>query len=288
MNMKSNPELDTIAQRLRSLADQPAGGAGLAEAALLIAKSNYPELDVKHYLDRIENIAKTIAPQLTAGTEAVSAIERINLHLFGELGFAGNGEDYHNPRNSYLNDVLDQRRGIPITLSVIYIEVASHLGIHVEGVSFPGHFLVIHNLPRGRLVIDPFHGGVTLDYRDLRERLSLFMGEQAWSDELDIDALLQGADRRTILVRMLRNLKGVYAHHEQWHRSLEWANLILALEPANPEELRDRGIILEKLDCYRAAALDYVAYLRARPQAQDRDQITHRLQRAQAEARRIN
>lgn len=288
MQIMKNPELDAIAQRLRSLAFQSVGQGGLAEAALLIAKSNYPELDVKHYLDRIEQIAEAIAPKLTAGADAASAIEQINMHLFAELGFAGNGEDYHNPRNSYLNDVLDHRRGIPITLSVIYIEVASRLGIRVEGVSFPGHFLVIHDSPRGRLVIDPFNGGVTLDYRDLRERLSLVMGEQAWSDKLDMDKLLLGADRRSILVRMLRNLKGVYAHHEQWHRSLDWTNLILALEPENPEELRDRGIILEKLDCHRAAALDYEAYLGARPQAPDREQIAQRLRRAQAEAQRLN
>jgi regulator of sirC expression with transglutaminase-like and TPR domain len=288
MSMMSSPELDTIAQRLRALADQPAGGVGLAEGALLIAKSNYPDLSVAHYLDRLARIAEAIARRLPTGAEAVSAIEQINAHLFGELGFSGNGEDYHNPRNSYLNDVLDQRRGIPITLSVLYMEVARRLGILIEGVSFPGHFLVIHDSPRGRLVIDPFDGGATLDYQDLRERLSVVMGEQAWSDELDLDGLLHGADRRTILVRMLRNLKGVYAHHEQWHRSLEWVNLILALEPANPEELRDRGIILEKLDCYRAATLDYQAYLHARPEARDREQIAHRLHRVQGKARRLN
>jgi regulator of sirC expression with transglutaminase-like and TPR domain len=288
MSMTNNPELDAIAQRLRVLVDQPAGKAGLAEGALLIAKSNYPELSLSHYLDRLERIAEAIARRLPAGTEVLSAIEQINAHLFGELGFTGNGQDYHNPRNSYLNDVLDQRRGIPITLSVLYMEVARQLGILVEGVSFPGHFLVIHDSPRGRLVIDPFHGGATLDYQDLRERLSVVMGEKAWSDELDVDGLLHGADRRTILVRMLRNLKGVYAHHEQWDRSLEWVNLILELEPANPEELRDRGIILEKLDCYRAAAIDYEAYLHARPSAKDRQQIAHRLQRVQGEARRLN
>jgi regulator of sirC expression with transglutaminase-like and TPR domain len=286
--MQITPHLEHIAEQLQSLARQAPGNQGLAEAALLIAKSNYPGLAVDRYLDKLERIAETIDRGLPGSEPSETAIERINQHLFDDLGYAGNGEDYHNPRNSYLNDVLDQRRGIPITLSVLYMDIARRLGVVIEGVSFPGHFLVIHDSPRGRMVIDPFHHGITLSYRDLRERLAAVMGEEAWSEELAIDPLLQPADRRTILVRMLRNLKGLYAHHEQWHRSLEWVNLILALEPETPEELRDRAIILNKLECPQAAATDYEAYLRLRPQAGDAAQIRQQLERARSAARKLN
>jgi regulator of sirC expression with transglutaminase-like and TPR domain len=286
--MQTNPHLERIAERLQSLAEQPAGDQGLAEAALLIAKSNYPQLTVDRYLDKLGHIAETIDRRLPSGGDGEIAIEHINEHLFEELGFSGNGDDYHNPSNSYLNDVLDHRRGIPITLSVIYMDVARRLDVLIEGVSFPGHFLVVHDSPRGRMVIDPFHQGTTLGYQDLRERLAAIMGEEAWSEQLAIDPLLQPADRRTILVRMLRNLKGLYAHHEQWDRSLEWVNLILALEPDNPEELRDRGIILEKLECPQAAVRDYESYLQLRPQARDREQIRQQLERAQSAARKLN
>lgn len=278
---------DGIAARLQALVGQD-GGERVAEAALQIARSEYPALAVERYLARIDAIADAIAPLAPLQAPLQHRIERLNRHLFEDLGFEGNGEDYHNPRNSYLNDVLDRKRGIPITLAVIYMEVGRRLSIPVSGVSFPGHFLVRVDDPACALVLDPFHGGIELDEPQLRERLARVYGERAFETDLALEPLLRPAGTREILVRMLRNLKGVYAHHGQWSRSLEWVNLIIALEPDAAQEYRDRGIILEKLECHSAAAVDYEAYLRARPDAEDADQVREHLRQARGRAPRPN
>lgn len=175
----------------------------LATASLLIAEGEYPGLDVGHYLSMLDSMAETVRGR-AEGKEALHrALDR---HLFDELGFRGNEDDYYDPKNSYLNEVIDRRLGIPISLSVLYMEVGRRVGLSFDGVSFPGHFLVHHALPEGDVVIDPYHHGVRLSQEELEERLGVALGE---ATELSREHL-QIATKRQILTRLLNNLRGIF------------------------------------------------------------------------------
>ncbi|MEK7840950.1 MAG: transglutaminase-like domain-containing protein, partial [Pseudomonadota bacterium] len=201
--------MDTqITERLQKMlvADQD---LSLAEAALLLAKDEYPGLDVDAYLARLDELATRVRVRLPEGANIEDTLVTMNQILFDELGFAGNVDDYYDPRNSFLNDVLDRKLGIPITLSILYMDIASRLGLELEGVSFPGHFLVKFSTEEGDVVLDPFSGGTPLTEEDLVERLEEASGNEMIGG-LSLNELLEATDKRDILVRMLRNLKGIY------------------------------------------------------------------------------
>lgn len=212
------------------MADQPDEAIALDVAALLIGEWEYEWLDVSHYLDRLDDIAEE-AMRLRDGMpdDEFAGIRALNQILFEELAFRGNQQDYYDPRNSFLHEVLDRRLGIPISLSVVYMEVARRMDIPLAGVSFPGHFLVRYDCDAGTLLIDPYHQGRTLDTDDLQVLLDQTVGEEA---ELTPE-MLEPVDKRQILFRMLANLAGIYATWGDAVRSIEVLERMLILYPDN-------------------------------------------------------
>ncbi len=256
----------------------------LLRAALLIAADSYPGLDVDDYVARVDDWAAQLRRQIPQDASTETRLRRLNHFLFGILGFKGNAEDYYDPRNSLLNEVLDRRRGIPITLSVIYLEFARRLDLAMRGVSFPGHFLV--KLPHGggEIVLDPYHRGVSLGEEELRRRL-----REVFDKPIDeLSPFLQTASKRDILVRILSNLKGIYQHQGHAEQALGVVNRILQVNPALTEQYRDRGLLLNALECYHAALKDLQTYLRARPEADDAEVVRKLVFGLQEDHSRIN
>jgi regulator of sirC expression with transglutaminase-like and TPR domain len=241
---------------------------GLAEACLLVAQDAYPDLDVGAHLRELDAIAAGVERHLGGERSVEEKIAALNRHLYAELGFSGNVDEYYDPRNSYLNDVLARRTGIPITLSVVYLEVARRIGLSMQGVSFPGHFLVKLRARRGQLVLDPFARGEPQSEDDLRERL-----EQVLPRPLDpdapIDPYLEPASPRQIVVRVLRNLKAIHVAADEPQCALDVLNRLLLVSPEATTELRDRGLVYARLECFRPALADLQSYLRRVPDAPD-------------------
>ncbi|HYD55296.1 MAG TPA: tetratricopeptide repeat protein [Burkholderiales bacterium] len=264
----------------------------LARACLLVAQDVYPDLPVEDYLARIDAMGEGVRAALgpRAGVEA--RIVALNEHLFRELGYWGNTEAYYDPRNSYLNEVIERRTGIPITLSVLYMEVASRVGLECEGVSFPGHFLVRLKVHGGVLVLDPFSGGAPQSESELRERLQRVIPEGAAADvpvaELPLDQFLEPASKRQILARLLRNLKAIYRDADQPERLLEVLNRMLVVQPGAPAELRDRGLVYQRLECWRPALQDLTDYLQRDPEAADVAEVRTSLVELAARCARLN
>jgi len=249
----------------------------LARACLLIAADVYPALDIDGYLGEIERFAVRLRGRIPPGESAEERVVALNRFLFGDLGFTGNADNYYDPRNSYLNEVLDRRTGIPLTLSVLYMEIGRRIGLGLEGVSFPGHFLVRLPLRGAMLVLDPFSGGEAQSEADLRERLQRVIPEGAAGGvpvaELPLDSFLEPASKRQILARLLRNLKGIYRGADRPQRLLEVLNRTLIVSPDAHGDLRERGMLYERLECYRAALKDLQDYAALEPEAPDIDDV---------------
>jgi regulator of sirC expression with transglutaminase-like and TPR domain len=252
----------------------------LAEAALWIAAEEYPALDVEAYLDRLDEMAELARPRL-ASADAPSTLDRFNEFVFGELGFGPNEPEYNDPRNSFLNDVIDRRVGIPITLSLVYTELCSRLGLPAVGVGFPGHFLVKWMGPPEAL-IDPFFRKV-ISRDECLERLKANYGPQARLDE----EMLAPATSREIVVRMLRNLKHNYLGRGDWPRALAAVDRALIVCPQDAGELRDRGLLYSRLECFAAAVRDLERYLELAPQGPLAADIRDRLPDLRREAARL-
>jgi len=258
----------------------------LAEACLLIAEDEYPGLDIAACVAKLDAMAATVRGRLAADALAEQKVAALNWHLFGELRFCGNADAYYDPRNSYLNEVLERRTGIPITLSIVYLEVGRRLGLQVQGVSFPGHFLVQLRLKRGQLLLDPFTGGEPCSESELRTRL----GQALPSDrrgKLDLDRYLEPAAPREIVARVLRNLKGIYLKRGAFNRALAVMHRMLLVVPESAEELRDRGLVHAELECFRPALADLQNYLRRRPDAADASDIHARVVELREAASRL-
>ena len=244
-----------------------APGPDLATAALMVARLEYPRLDASRYLDQLDQMgaaARTRVGAVSAGEDPVRHIHALNAYLFEEQGFAGNQRHYEDPRNSFLNEVLDRRTGIPITLALVYMEVARRAGIVLEGVNFPGHFLLrLRQWTPGRapgteLIVDPFNGGAILSMLDCRRLLRKQGQHLATVEPLP----LVGASKLQILIRMLVNLKRIYVMMRSFPQGLEVTELLLALNPSAMAELRDRGFLAYHLKDFSAALRDLEAYLR--------------------------
>jgi regulator of sirC expression with transglutaminase-like and TPR domain len=264
----------------------------LARACLMIAQDAYPDLVVDRYLGDIERMAMRVRGQLRDGGNAEERVVALNEFLFDDLGYVGNTEDYYDPRNSYLNEVIERRTGIPITLAILYMEVGRRVGLPLAGVSFPGHFLVRLKLRRGVVVLDPFSGGVPVSEEELRERLKRVIPQSA-SDDLPVSALpleqfLEPATNRQILARLLRNLKGIYRDTGKPERMLEVLNRMLLVAPEASAELRDRGFVYHRLECYRAALQDLRDYVEREPDAPDGDEVRARVVELSVLCARLN
>ena len=245
-----------------------AAGTSLAPAALLIARIEYPRLDVEAYLAKLDAMGELARQAVqrrlerTSDTSQLACIKAVNEYLFEELHFVGNREKYEDPRNSCLNEVLDRRTGIPITLCVVYMEVARRAGLHIDGVNFPGHFLVRCPEVRSRgssgLIIDPFHGGALLSEHDCR----LLLQRQVGSEVAFSRSLLAPTTRMQILVRMLINLKRIYVHMRSFPQARDVTELLLAMTPSALSELRDRGLLAYHLNDVTGALRDLQTYLK--------------------------
>jgi regulator of sirC expression with transglutaminase-like and TPR domain len=250
----------------------------LAEAALLIAQEEYPTLDVDYYLGRLDALAAEAGRSLHPGMLPQEEVARLNHFLFVEQRFRGNNDQYYDARNSYLNEVLDRRTGIPIALSLVYIGVAQRLDLPVYGVSFPGHFLVKY-ASAPEILIDPFFGKV-ISPDECAERLVAIYGPK-----VKLDRRLLGAARpRDILTRMLSNLKQIYVEQHDLLRALACVDRILLLAPDTPRELRDRGILYQRLECFGAALRDFERYLQLAPDDKAADTIRQTLPELQRQA----
>jgi regulator of sirC expression with transglutaminase-like and TPR domain len=256
----------------------------LAEAALLVAAQEYEELDVRGYLVRLDEMGRALRMRLEDEPRPERAVMALNHYLFQELGFRGNTEQYYDARNSYLNDVLDRRTGIPITLSVVYIEVARRAGLDVEGVGLPGHFVVrVQTAARG-LIVDPFHAGMLLSEKDCQQRLDRIFG-----GKLKLEPkMLRPCGQKDMIERVLRNLKAIYLRDDDSSRALRVVDLLVAIQPGSAEDLRDRGVLYASLDCYGLAAHDLESYLALAPRAKDAEELAARVAELKFKATRLN
>jgi regulator of sirC expression with transglutaminase-like and TPR domain len=245
-----------------------APGTELAEAALVIAQIEYPQLDASAYLARLDRMGDAARRHIerqqdeTGDASTLACIKGLNGYLFNDQRFVGNRDRYEDPRNSCLNQVLDRRTGIPITLSVVYLEIGRRAGLRLDGVNFPGHFLV--RFPedsgrrRGRLVIDPFHGGALLSDQDCRLLLQAHVGPEVVFSK----SLLAPATRPQVIVRMLLNLKRIYVHMRSFPQARDVTELLLAVTPSALSELRDRGLLAYHLNDLSRALHDLQTYLK--------------------------
>ena len=274
-------------ERLKQILDGPESDADLAEAALLLAQEEYPLLDVHAYLRRLDEMAQAVRDTLPANAPAAEIILALNRYLFQDEGFDGDAANFYDPRNSFINQVLERKIGIPITLSIIYIEIGQRLGLPLQGVSFPGHFLVKLSVESGEIVLDPFSGGVSLGRDELEQQLAQTQGDNE-SAKIPLEEWLVTATKKDILVRMLRNLKVIYAHADQLEKTLSVINRILLIAPELAEEVRDRGMVYRQLECFRAALPDLQTYLQMAPESEDRDEMRDHVIELQKIVARLN
>ena len=253
-------------------------GFALFEAAVSIAQDEYPQLDPLGVLAEVDALAERLRRRLPADAPPLQRLRLLNRYFFHELGFAGNVNDYYDARNSYVNDVLVRRRGIPITLALLYVELATQVGLTARGVSFPGHFLVKLRLPRGEVIIDPFSGR-SLSREELDERLAPYRRQHGLigDDEVPLGLFLQAAAPREVVARMLRNLKEIHRTAEDWPRLLAVQQRLVVLLPQVWEERRDRALVLAELGRHADAADDLEVYLRQRARADDAAALRERL-----------
>lgn len=248
------------------------------EAAVAIAQDVEPSLDVQGVLAEIDALAMKLKRRIAADTAPLQRLRYLNRYFFQELGFAGNVNDYYAPDNSYLHRVLATRRGIPITLSLIYIEIAQQIGLEARGVSFPGHFLIKLKMPQGEVVIDPFNGR-SLSRDELDERIAPYRRRHGLEGdaEVPLGLFLQTASARAILARVLRNLKEVHRSAEDWPLLLAVMQRLVLLLPDDWEERRDRGLVRAELGDIGGALHDLQAYVEQCPGADDARAIQERI-----------
>jgi regulator of sirC expression with transglutaminase-like and TPR domain len=243
-------------------------GVGLARAALAIARIEYPQLDTERYVGRLDAMGDAARQWIEESSSAsgdrstLACIRAFNTYLFEEQQFVGNRSKYEDPRNSCLNEVLDRRTGIPITMSLVYMEVGRRAGLQIDGVNFPGHFLVRCPEVGGRggssLIVDPFHGGALLSEHDCRVLLQKHVGDEVAFSK----SLLAPATRQQIIVRMLLNLKRIYVHMRSFPQARDVTELLLAMTPSALSELRDRGLLAYHLNDVSGALRDLQTYLK--------------------------
>jgi regulator of sirC expression with transglutaminase-like and TPR domain len=277
----------SIPRTWQEILDAPPGALPLGEAVLVLAKDEYPDLDVAACVRRIDDMAATLRKRMRADIARADTLALLNHFLFEESGYAGNADDYYDPRNSYLNDVIERKLGIPITLSVLYIEVGRRVGLPLTGVSFPGHFLVKCALRNGAAILDPYARGATLGIKDLQQRLRALSGGVDVAPEA-VMRMLTAAEPREILARMIRNLRAIHIERGDRDRALTLANRVIDLYPDAAVEYRERARLLDALECCRAALADFETYLRLDPRAHDAHAIHGKIAALRERVWRLN
>lgn len=253
-------------------------------AALQLARIEFPDLDPTPFLEILDSHAAELSERLTESTDGDEYIVAANHYLFDELGFTGNVMEYYDPVNSCLNEVLARRTGIPITLSIVYMEIARRLDRPVKGIALPGHFIVQYDDGRFSAFLDVFHGGKAIT----RERCWEIAGGSTGQDYSGNEDVLQPASNRSIVFRMLNNLRGIYVQRKDWPKAGTVFDLLIESEPDWAEGYRSRGVIHLHLEKLKAAKLDLERYLLLAPEAPDRAQIEQQLQVIRTTLSRLN
>lgn len=249
--------LDYFASLVQSDADFP-----LLEAAASLAQDDYPDLDVQQVLGSVDQLLARLKRRFAADAPPLQKLRALNQFFYRDLNFAGNLNHYYDPENSYVNAILQTRRAIPITLAVVWLELAQGVGLAARGIGFPGHFMVKVNLPNGQVVIDPVDGQ-SLSREELSERLEPFRRRSGLVDEFEVPLglYLQVAPPREIIARMLRNLKEIHTSQEDWSRLIAVQSRLIVLVPQTWSEYRDRGLAHAELGQLDMALADLDTYL---------------------------
>ncbi|MBO9999490.1 MAG: SirB1 family protein [Cyanobacteria bacterium SID2] len=250
----------------------------LAAASLCIAWEEYPELDIDEYLNALDTMATEVSERLPPERYPMRVIQTLNQYLFEDLGFRGNRDDYYDPRNSYLNNVIDRRTGIPIALSLVYLEIAKRIDFPMVGIGMPGHFIIRPDFEDAGIFVDAFNGGEVLFPQDCETRLSQVYGQPVRMRPEFLDPVTS----REFLVRMLTNLKAVYISRQEMSKALGSIERILLLNPDSVMELRDRGLLYYQAGRSIEAIRDLERYLEMRPNAPDASTIQQLLARLQS------
>jgi regulator of sirC expression with transglutaminase-like and TPR domain len=250
----------------------------LLEAAASLAQDEYPSLDVQQVLGDVDQLVARLKRRIPADASAIQRLRALNQFFYQDLSFAGNVNNYYDPDNSYLSAVLRTRKGLPISLAVLWLEVAQTIGLNARGVAFPGHFMIKVNLPKGQVVMDPLTGQ-SLSREDLSERLDPYKRRSGLVDDFDVPLglYLQPAPPREVIARMLRNLKEIHKTQEDWLRLVAVLDRLIVLLPEAWSEYRDRGLANAELADAQAAVLDLETYLRHAEDALDIDVIAERV-----------
>jgi regulator of sirC expression with transglutaminase-like and TPR domain len=242
----------------------------LTEAAIAVAQHAYPDLDVQGVLDKIDQWGNKLKKQITPDTPPVQRLQLLKHFFYNELGFGPNPNDFYAPENSYLHQIIENRRGIPISLAILMMELGQQIGLNIRGVSFPNHFMMRISLKQGEIIMDPLTGD-SLSKNQLQEMLDPYLDAKGYRGELSLplNIFLRASSPREILSRFMRNLKMIYSEDERWERLLGIQERLVILLPDSTEEIRDRGLIFAQLEYVRPAIADLQRYLTEMPGAED-------------------
>jgi regulator of sirC expression with transglutaminase-like and TPR domain len=242
----------------------------LTEAAVAVAQHAYPDLDVQGVLDRIDQWGNKLKQRITPDTPPIQRLQILKHFFYNELGFGPNHNDFYAPENSYLHQIIENRRGIPISLAILMMELGQQIGLNIRGVSFPNHFMMRISLQQGEIIMDPLNGD-SLSKNQLQEMLDPYLDAKGYRGELSLplNIFLRASSSREILSRFMRNLKIIYSEDERWERLLGIQERLVILLPESMEEIRDRGLIFAQLEYIRPALADLHRYLSEMPGAED-------------------
>jgi len=275
-----------LGQAWQAMLQQPGSSWDLCHAALLIAEQLQPELDIQSYQHKLDEMVAGIRGRIPAEMDVPTRIQQLNRYFYDELGFAGDKQDYYLPDNSLLNQVIERRRGIPITLAVIYLKLAGAIELDAYGIGFPGHYLVGIHTDGDNIILDPFDQGNTLNHGQLRNMLQQLTHEH--TDEIVLERNLLPAAKADSVVRMLRNLKQIYIESQKVELSLTCIEMILSIIPEAPDELRDRGMVYQHIEYTQGAINDLTQYLQLVPDAEERGVIEALLDSLQSQHKSLH
>lgn len=258
----------------------------LTEAAIAVAQHAYPDLIVQSVIDEIDLLGDKLKHRVSNEMSGLQKLQLLKSYFYKDLGFGPNRNDYYDPDNSYIHSVLQTRRGIPISLALIFMELGQQIGLPIKGVSFPNHFMIRISLPQGEVIMDPLTG-TSLSKQELQEMLDPYLDGQGYRGEyqLPLAAFLRSSSSREILSRFLRNLKAIYTQHDRWERLLGIQQRLVILLPEAIEEVRDRGLALAQLDYIRPAIEDMQRYIDESPEASDQDEIREQIMQLEQQSR---
>jgi regulator of sirC expression with transglutaminase-like and TPR domain len=265
-------------ERFRKIVELPDRMIDLTEAALVIALEDYPSLQLDRYLEQIDDWGDAIRSRLEGSNDIERIVAEINRFLFDQEGFHGEADDYYDPRNTYLNEVLDRHAGLPIALSILYIEISRRVGIDMSGVSLPGRFLVKVTGPWGEILIDPFDGGRVLDSFECQLILDRVYGGGVRLSEHH----LRSTTRHDVLARVLSHIKAIHLARGESERVIADIDRLLMIDGDDPYQIRERGLVAMKLHRYREAIVALQDYLDRAPRAEDRQRIREQIEYVRA------